>query len=220
MKVLVIGGGRVGSQLAKLLLMETDDVRVVEFRPDVLTKLHREIPSERIIEGYPMDPEVLRRAGIEGADVLASCTRVDSLNLVMCYLAQEKYHIPRAISRINDPRNAWLYNETFAVDSSFNQAEILARMIEEKLSMGDLRSMVKLRKGSFSVVEERITRNAQLVGIPLKDLCLPQNCVIAAVFRGENVYLPNGDTVLDVDDEILAVTDAAGAERLSELLLS
>ena len=218
MKVLVIGGGRVGSQLAKQLLMEVDDVRVVEFRPEVLAKLHREIPSERIIEGNPMTPEVLEKAGINEVDVLASCTRVDSLNLVMCYVAREKYHVPRAISRINDPRNAWLFNDIFAVDSSFNQAEIMARMIEENLSMGDMRSIVKLRRGNFSVVEERITNEAQLIGIPLRDLSLPENCVIAAVFREGKVNLPNGDTVLEAEDEILAVTDAAGAERLSELL--
>lgn len=218
MKAIIVGGGRVGSQLAKYLLAQSHDARVIENRPDVLTRLHRELPSEQVYEGNPYNPEVLEQAGIRNADVVALCSREDDLNLVICYMAKEVYGVSRTISRVNDPRNAWLFTDEFHVDVAFNQSEIMARLIEEELSMGDVRSMVKIRKGNYSVVEKKVPAEAKLIGIPVKELDIPRNCIIAAVIREGSVDIPNGDAVFGEGDEIIAVTDLEGEQRLAELM--
>jgi len=217
MFVLIVGGGRVGAQLATLLVAQNHHVHVIEHRREVLARIHRELPTEVIYEGAPTDPHVLEQAEIRRANVLAACTTSDADNLVLCFLARTRYNIPRTIARVNYPRNAWLFDQKFHVDVALSQAEILASLIEEEMSLGDMMTLLKLRRGRYSLVEEKIPAGAKAIGIPIKDLVLPEQCVIAAIIRQGEIMLPRGITTLEVGDEVLAVTDREGAEQLALL---
>lgn len=217
MFVLIVGGGRVGAQLATLLVAQNHHVHLVEHRREVLARIHRELPTEVIYEGNPTDSQVLEQAGIQRVGVLAACTTNDADNLVLCFLARTRYNVPRTIARVNYPRNAWLFDQKFHVDVALSQAEILASLIEEEMSLGDMMTLLKLRRGRYSLVEEKIPAGAKAIGIPIKDLALPEPCVIAAIIRQGEIMLPRGITTLEVDDEVLAVTDREGAEQLALL---
>jgi trk system potassium uptake protein TrkA len=217
MFVIVAGGGRTGMQLALTLLDQKYHVHLIEDRPEMLQKLHKELPTEVIYEGRPADPEVLANAGIGKANVIAAVTANDADNLTICYVARKMFNVNRTIGRINNPRNAWLYNEQFHVDVALNQAAIFASMIEEEMSMGDMMTLLKLRRGNYSLVEEKIPAGAPALGVAIKDLELPESCVIAAIIRDGKVIVPRGITVFELEDEILAVTDRLGAEKLARL---
>jgi trk system potassium uptake protein TrkA len=217
MFVLIAGGGRTAAQLANLLVAENHRVRVVEHRRDVLARLHRELPTETIYEGDATNPMTLENAGIREAQVVAACTSEDADNLALCYLARIRYQVPRTIAQINDPRSAWLFDQKFHVDVALNQSEILAKLTAEEMSLGDMMTLLKLRRGQYSVVEEKIPEGAKGVGSAIQDLKLPDQCVIAAIIRQGPVVRPRGVTVLEVGDEILAVADQEGADRLAEL---
>jgi len=217
MFVVIIGGGRTGTQLASILLLQKHDVHVVEYRPEVLSRIHRELPTEILFEGNYTDPQVLGRARLQDADVLAACTVSDADNLAVCYLARTHYNVPRTISRVNNPRNAWLFDEKFHVDVALNGAEIMARLIEEEMSMGDMITLLKLRRGDYSLVEEKIPASAKAIGMAIKDLKLPENCVIAAIIRRGKVVVPRGVTVFEEGDEVLSITDRDGAKELLNL---
>ena len=217
MYVMIVGGGRTGAQLAQLLLAQNHEVRLVENRREVLTRIHRELPTEVIYEGNPIDPHVLEAAGIHNAQVLAAVTTSDEQNLALCYFARTRFNIRRTIARVNNPRNSWLFDQKFHVDVAMNQAEIMASMIEEEMSMGDMMTLLKLRRGNYSLVEEKIPPGAPAIGIPIRDLGLPDQCVIAAIIRKGEVIVPRGVIPLEADDEVLAVTDADGAEKLVDL---
>ena len=217
MFVIIAGGGRTGAQLASVLLSENHQVCVIEHRSELLSRLHRELPTEVIYEGSPIDPQVLERAGIRNAQVLAATTDTDANNLVLCYMAREMFNVPRIIARVNNPRNAWLFNENFHVDVALNQANVLAHLIQEEMSLGDMMTLLKLRRGRFSLVEEKIPVGARAAGIAIQDLSLPDQCIIASIIRHGKVILPRGDTTLEPEDEILAVTDQDGAHCLAEL---
>lgn len=217
MIVLIAGGGRTGTQLATLLLAQNHDIRLVESRKEVLARLHRELPTEVIYEGNPCQPQTLEQAGIRQADVVAATTTQDSENLAICYMARRLYGVQRTIARINDPRNAWLFDEKFHVDVALSQSEIMARLIEEEMSLGDMMTLLKLRRGEYSLIEEKIPEGAPAIGIAIKDLNLPEQCVIAAIIRQGKVIVPRGVTSIEVGDEVLAVTDRAGASQLAEL---
>jgi trk system potassium uptake protein TrkA len=217
MFVLIAGGGRTGTQLAALLVAQNYQIRLIEHRPEVLSRLHRELPTESVYEGYATDPQVLEQTGIRKAEALAACTDSDADNLVLCFLARTRYQVPRTIARINNPRNAWLFGQHFHVDVALNQAEILASLIEEEMSLGDMMTLLKLRRGQYSLVEEKIPAQAAVLGIAIKDMRLPQHCVIAAIIREGQIVVPTGDTVFEVGDEVLAVTNRSGAEQLARL---
>jgi trk system potassium uptake protein TrkA len=217
MFVLVVGGGRTGSQLARVLLKQDHEVRVVDEREDVLSRIHRELPTEIIFEGSPTNLKVLEQAGIREATVLAAVTTSDEDNLVLCYIGRTIYGIRRTIARVNNPRNAWLFTDTFHVDVAVNQAEIMAHLIEEEMSMGDMMTLLKLRRGNYSLVEEKIPGGALAIGVAIKDLRLPEHCVIAGIIRKGDVIVPRGITVFEEGDEVLAVTDTDGAKQLVKL---
>lgn len=218
MLVIIPGGGRTGAQLARMLLQQGHDVHIIDNRREVLARIHRELPTEVIYEGSPMNLQVLEMAGIRQAQVMAACTTSDEQNLALCYIARELYKVPRTIARVNNPRDAWLFDKKFRVDVALNQAEILSRLIEEEMSMGDMMTLVKLRRGNYSLVEEKIPAGAKAIGIAIKDLDLPEHTVIAAIIRKGEVVMPRGTTAFEAGDEVLAVTDPQGAHQLAELL--
>lgn len=219
MFVVIGGGGRTGTQLATLLVAQGHEVHLVEHRRYILTRLHRELPTEVIYEGYPTDPLVLEQAGIQRADMLAACNDDDASNLAMCFVARTRYQVPRTIARINNPRNAWLFDQKFHVDAAVNQAEIMAGLIEEEMApAGAMLTLLKLQRGNYALVEEKIAPGAQAVGVALKDLPLPQDCVIAAIIRHGEIVVPRGITTFEVGDEVLAVADREGAAGLAKLL--
>ncbi len=156
MLVIIAGAGRTGAQLAKMLVNQNYQIRLIDNRKDILARVHKELPTEVIFEGDPIDKDILEKAGIREAQVLAACTTSDETNLSLCYYVREKYKVPRTIARVNNPRNAWLFDKKFNVDVALNQADILARLIEEEMSMGDMMTLVKLRRGNYSLVEEKI----------------------------------------------------------------
>ena len=217
MNVLIIGGEATGAQLAGFLLDQKINVCLVENRREVLIQLHQELPTESIYEDNPMDLQALEHAGIRDANVLVACTSSDADNVVLCYLAQTRYHVPRTIGRINNPRHAWLFTEKMHVDVALNESSILAHLIQEEMSLGDMMTLLKLRRGQYSLVEVVITPNAKAAGKAIKDIPLSEKCVIAAIFRKGETIVPRGITVLEVGDEVLAVTDAAGQQILAEL---
>ena len=218
MFVLIAGGGRTGARLANLLINQNYKVRLVENRRELLGRLHQELPTEVIYEGNPIEPTVLEEAGIREVHAVAAVTAEDATNLALCFLGKTMFDVPRTIARVNNPNNAWLFNEKFHVDVALNSADVLAHLIEEEMSLGDMMTLFKIRRGRYSVVEEKVPEGAKVIGIPLKDLNLAENCVIAAIIRNDVMTLPRGDSTLQENDEIIAVASPEGVQKLSELL--
>jgi len=218
MFVLIAGGGRTGARLANLLINENYKVRLIEHRRELLGRLHQELPTEVIYEGNSVDPATLEEAGIREVQSLAAVTNDDSTNLALCFLAKTMFEVPRTIARVNNPNNAWLFNEKFHVDAALNAADLMAHLIQEEMSLGDMMTLFKIRHGLYAVVEEKVPAGAKAIGIPLKDMNLAKHCVIAAIIRDGVMTLPRGDSTLQEDDEIVAVASPEGAQKLSELL--
>lgn len=218
MNVLIAGGGRTGARLANLLINQNYKVRLIENRSELLGYLHQELPTELIYEGNPVDPSVLEAAGIREVHAVAAVTSNDSSNLAICFLSKTMFEVPRTISRINNPNNAWLFNDNFHVDVALNAADVFAHLIQEELSLGDMMTIFKIRRGRYSVVEEKVAPGAKAIGVPLKDMDLAAHCVIAAIIRDGVMTLPRGDSTFQADDEIIAVASPEGTQKLSELL--
>jgi len=217
MIVIVTGGGRVGAQLTSLLLNAGHRVRLIENRPQILERLHLEIPTESIFVGDPTLPATLEEAGLEKADVLAATLPEDAHNLAISSFARFCFNVPRVIARINNPHNSWLFTPIMGVDVALSQADLIANIIQEEMSLGDMMTLLKLRRGKYTLVEEKILPGAQAIGVAIKDLGLPDDCVIAAIIRDDNVKVPRGITTFEAKDEILAITDEGGRQYLQKL---
>lgn len=218
MKVLIVGGGKVGSHLATLLLAGQHQVALIEQRSEVLARLHHELPKAYIHLGSGTDPLLLEAAGIQQTDVVAAVTGQDETNLVIATLARFAFNAPRIIARVNNPKNAWIFTSQMGVDVALNQADVMAHLIAEEMSVGDMMTLLKLTKGQYSLVEERVAATAPAVGKALSDLPIPPDCSLTAIIRQGRLLLPRPDLVLAVDDEVLAVIDAEQTAALAALL--
>jgi len=218
MNVIVVGGGRVGAYLASLLLTAGHKVKVIEERPEENRHLRRDLPPGVLVQGNGTDPDVLEKSGIGHANVVAAVTGADDTNLVVTSLARFEFNVPRTIARVKDPRNAWMFTPEMGVDVALNQADLLARLVAEEMSLGDMMTLLKLRKGLFSLVEEKIHPTAAAAGRSLKDLKLPEKCVLAAILRKGELIVPHGEVVLQPADEVVALVHASQLSQLAALL--
>ncbi len=218
MFVIIVGGGKTGSQLATQLINGGHKVILIEDRPAVLERLREELPAEVVIDGDGSSPGVLESAGIEQAQVLAAVTGEDEDNLVITTLGRFEFGVPRIIARVNNPKNVWLFTPEMGVDVALCQSDILAKLIAEEMSIGDMMTLMKLRKGEYSIVEEKVDPRAVVVGKMLRDITLPPQCVFAAVIRKGQLIVPNGNTELAPVDEIIALVHASQVGKLAELL--
>jgi trk system potassium uptake protein TrkA len=218
MYVIIVGGGRTGAQLASKLLEEGHQLRVVENRPSVLERLVIEMPESVVVAGDGSSPGVLEEAGIQRAQVLAAVTGADEVNLVVTTLARFEFNVPRIIARVNNPKNAWLFDAEMGVDVALNQADILAKLIAEEMSLGDMMTLLKLRKGEYSIVEEKVHPTAVVAGKALHEIKMPPESVIVAVLRKGLLIVPRGDTRLQPVDEVIALVHAAHVKEMAILL--
>ena len=213
--VLIVGGGKTGAHLAVLLVEDGHRVKIIESRRDVLAKLHKELPTEAIVEGDGTDAELLRSAGIHEFPVVAVMTGLDEVNLAVAALARMEFQVPRVVARVNNPKNAWLFNPEMGVDVALNQSVLIARMVADKITIGDVMS---LHKGQFSVLEYTLTTSSPAADKAVAELDLPRDCLLVAVVRPDGMLVPRGDTVLKAGDEVVAVVSTAVREKLMELL--
>ncbi len=217
MFVIIVGGGKTGAQLAITLLKQGHKVKVIEDRPMVLERLRQELPEDSVQAGDGSSPSVLEAAGVQNAQVLAAVTGEDESNLVITTLARFEFSVPRTIARVNNPKNAWLFNQDMGVDVALNQSDILAKLIAEEMSLGDMMTLLKLRRGEYSVVTEKLLPGSKMLRQPLRDLPLPQACVIATVIRQGRLLIPRGDRRFQESDEVFAIVSDASLATLKEL---
>jgi len=219
MFVIVVGGGKVGTYLAAMLLAEGYQVKVVEIRAEEIAQRQRDLPAGTAILGSGTDPLVLEAVGIRHADVVAAVTGEDEVNLVVTSLARFEFGVLRTIARVNNPRNAWMFTAEMGVDAAVNQADLMAHLIAEEMSLGDMMTLLKLRKGQYSLVEEKVDSGSPVVGKAVRDLGLPAGCTLAVVIHeGGQLISPRGDTVLQAGDELLAVVHTSQLKQLARLL--
>ncbi len=218
MFVIVVGGGKTGMRVASSLLSEGHKVRVVEMRPDVLERLREEIPAECIVTGDGTDPQLLESIDIKQAQVVAAVTGEDEANLVIAMLARFEFRVPRVIGRVNNPKNAWTFTPEMGVDVALNQAEILSKLILEEMSLGDMMTLLKLGRGEYSIIEERVHPASIAAGRAVKDLDLPTESTLIAVLRKGQLIVPHGNTVLQPSDEVVAIVHHSRLSQLASLL--
>ena len=216
-KVIIVGGGQVGTYLAKMLLENGHDIRLIEHRENVIKKIERDFPSDVIILGYGSDPDVLERAGIDSADVVAAVSAQDEINLVVSTLAKTEFGVPRVVARVNNPKNAWLYNSGMGVDVGLNQADLMAHFAVEEMDIEDILTILKFRKGDYSIASIKVSSNAKAANQLIKNLSIPKKTVLIAITRDETMLIPKGDTQILVDDDILVLTDEDSHEELKQI---
>jgi len=216
--VVINGGGKVASYLARTLLEHGHAVAVIEKRADVVEKLLVELPENPlIIQGDGCDAAYQEDAGTGRADVFVAATGDDDDNLVSCQLAKVAFGVPRAVSRVNNPKNERIFNELGI--EAISSTTIISRMIEEEATIGDLRTLISLRQGNMAIVEIGLpTDRCVVCDREVASLDLPSSCILVALLRGDEVVTVHGNTKLQPGDVVIAFTKVENEVALKRAL--
>ncbi len=202
MNAVIIGGGKVGSNLAKTLSAGGDTITVIELDPEKCETLTEKLPNVTVICGDGDEPYVLDEANARSADAIVAATGHDEDNLVVCLLGKFEYNAPLTIARINNQDNAWLFTERFGVDVPISNTAIMAEVLQH-VSLGDIVTLLRLKAENMVVDEIVLPPDSSAVGKRLSELTLPDCSQVMAIVSGGGVVVPRGDTVLSAGDELL-----------------
>ena len=218
MYIVISGGGKVGSYLARNLIKKGHGVAIIEKRSEVLEKLAEELPTVvLLIEGDGCSVKYQEDAGVGHADIFAAVTGDDDDNLVSCQLARARFSVKRTVARINSPKNEHIFH-ALGIEG-ISSTTIISRLIEEEATIGDIIRLHTLKKGQISLVEIDLSKGDCLAcNRKVYELNLPEGSVLVAIMRGDRVIVPGGDTVMETGDRVVAVAASGKEEELRRIL--
>ncbi|MBI5788891.1 MAG: TrkA family potassium uptake protein [Candidatus Schekmanbacteria bacterium] len=218
MFIIVMGGGQLGYYLSRELIADDHTVTLIDKDKAVCDRVAREVDKLMVICGDGCDPVTLESAGIKRANVFAALTGVDEENLVACQVAKDLFGIERTIAKVNDPRNENIFGKV-KVDTPINSTSILTKIIEEEASFDDYMPLMAFKRGRISLVRVDLPEESPVVGKLVREVTLPEDCVLVSILRGEDVILPKGDTRLEIGDDVIALTNIEHERELLHLLV-
>ena len=218
MYILVAGGGKVGANLARLLLRAGHEVTLIEQQPDRFQSLEGEF--EHVVHrGDATELHVLERAGIKRPpDLVLAVTGDDEDNLVICQLAKEKYGVPKVIARVNDPRNQ-AHFDLLGISPTVSATRGLMALIEHEVPEHDLVHLLELRKENLEIVEVQIDEDAPAAGKRVEKLDLPEGSRLISIMRNGRSEIAVGSTQLEPGDQVLAILQPGKEDELRRVLL-
>jgi trk system potassium uptake protein TrkA len=216
--IVINGGGKVGSYLARTLLEHGHSVAIIEKREQVAKKLAAELPDDAlVILGDGCDVQFQEDAGTSRADVFAAATGDDDDNLVACQLARVAFGVNRLVARVNNPSNERIFN-ALGIEA-VSSTTIISRLIEEEATFGDLRTLISLRKGNMAIVEVELpTDRCVVCNTQVRELDLPVDCILIALVREDEIVTVHGETEFEPGDTVIAFTKTEHEKALVKAL--
>lgn len=207
MRVVITGAGNIGRHLAAALAGRGHEVTVIEQSRRAADRAREDLPTGvELLLGDACEPYMLEAAKLGQADVLVAATGDDEDNLVTSLLAKQEFAVPRVLARVNHPNNEWMFTEQWGVDMAVSPPHILTSLVEEEVSAGALVRLLKLARGSVTLVEMTLMGSSDCVGRPIYELRLPIDSSIVAILREGHVVIPQPETVLAAGDELVALS--------------
>ena len=219
MYMIIVGGGSVGYHLCKALLKEGHEVLVLDKDAARCESFEDELGSV-CVRGDGCEVATLAEAGVSRAEVFIAATDEDEDNLVACQVAKHKFGVPRTIARVNNPENEKIFRK-LGVDCPISVTTLILEHIEEKIPTHPLIHLLAMGDEKMEIVEVRILEGSKSVGKSMKELLLPSDSILALLIRnGQKPQVPTADTVLEVNDRIIALTTTDSEAALQEELAS
>ena len=209
MRIVIAGAGTLGRRVATYT-REQHDVLVIEQSRTRAKALEEEL-GVTVLVGDADELSVLLEAGVDRADVFVASTGHDEDNLVASLLAKNEYKVRKVIAAVRNPRNRWLFNRSWGVDVAIDSAEIVTKLIEEEATLADVVTLLDLREGEVTVSSMQINEDHWAAGKTMRELGLPEGCVVAALLHGNQIVMPKPETVVAAGDQLLIIA-GPGAE--------
>lgn len=209
MYIVIVGGGKVGSYLANVLLSSGNEVAVIEERAENADQLSVTFEGQYlVINGDGCDSSSQEDAGIRQADVFVSATGQDDTNLVACEIAQRVFQVPRVIARVNNPKNLRIFREVGI--ECVSSTTLIANLIEEEALLGSVSVVSSLNHGNVALSEftvGHLRHRPEEDGITVGEIEMPKGALIVAVAYEDDAQVAEPDMVLYPGDQVIVVAE-------------
>jgi trk system potassium uptake protein TrkA len=216
MRVAIAGAGNVGRSIALELIENGHRIIIIEREPSAM-RTHL-VPDAEWILADACELSSLEEAGVAGCDVVVAATGDDKVNLVVSLLAKTEFAVDRVVARVNRAENEWLFTEQWGVDVSVSKPRLIAALVEEAVSVGELVRLMTFRQGQANLVEITLAGASTLAGRPVRELKLPRDAALVAILRGGRVLVPTDDDPLEAGDELMFLCSAEMEDEIQRVV--
>ncbi|MEN3306403.1 MAG: trk/ktr system potassium uptake protein [Micromonosporaceae bacterium] len=217
MRVAIAGAGNVGRSIAQELIENGHDVMLIERATERLRP--ERVPEAEWVLADACELASLQEAELASCDVVVAATGDDKVNLVVSLLAKTEFAVARVVARVNRAENEWLFTDQWGVDVAVSTPRLMAALVEEAVSVGDLVRLMTFRRSEANLVEITLPEHAPYVGRPVRDVPLPHDAALVAVLRGKRVLVPSPDDPLEAADELVFGCTAEVEESVRAVIL-
>jgi len=217
-KIAIAGAGNAGRAIARELLSNGHQVLLIDKNPKALKM--ESVPNAEWLLADACEITTLDKAGLDQCQVLVAATGDDKVNLVASLLAKTEYGVPRVVARVNHPKNEWLFDSSWGVDVAVSTPRIIAALVEEAVSVGDVVRLFSIKSGEANLVEITLPDGASCIGKSVSEIQLPVDASLAAIIRDGHVISPSDHDVFTAVDELIFVASSSAEELIKGCFVS
>ena len=217
MRVVIAGAGSVGRSIARELLTNGHAVLLVDKDPSAIRV--NSVPDAEWLLADACEIASLDEAGLSNCHVVVASTGDDKVNLVVSLLAKTEFAVGRVVARVNRAENEWLFTEQWGVDVAVSKPRLMAALVEEAVTVGDLVRLMTFRQGEANLVEITLPPTAPYVGEPVRSVPLPRDSALVTILRGKRVLVPTPDDPLEAGDELIFVCTSEVEDQVRAVIL-
>lgn len=218
MRIAIAGAGNAGRAIARELIANGHQVLLIDKNPKALKM--ESVPSAEWLLADACEISSLDKAKLDICQVMVAATGDDKVNLVSSLLAKTEYGVPRVVARVNHPKNEWLFDSSWGVDVAVSTPRIIAALVEEAVSVGDVVRLFSLKAGQANLVELTLPDNSICIGKSVAEVQLPEDASLAAIIRDSHVITPSAHDVFSAGDELIFVASAKAEELLKSCFVA
>jgi trk system potassium uptake protein TrkA len=217
MRVVVAGGGSVGTAISLDLLDRHHDVTLLEHMSANAEKLKALLPGVNVMAADACEYASLSAADLRNVDVVIAATGDDEDNLVISWLSKQEFGVPRVIARINNSRNEWLFNDTWGVDISVSTPALITSLVDEAVEVGSIINLMDLAQGRMRLIEVTLAASAPAItkDLTLDELRLPDTVRVVAVVRSDQPMVPSPTMRFVEHDHVILIAREDAANECS-----
>src|SRR6476661_4366065 len=214
MRVVIAGAGSVGRSIARELLGNGHQVLLIDKDADDVQASR--VPEASWLLADACELAALEEARLEESDVCVAATGDDKANLVLSLLAKTEFGVPRTVARVNNPKNEWMFDESWGVDVAVSTPRLMTALIEEAVSIGDLVRIFEFQQGRASMLEMTLPDDSPYAGTRVGELAWPPECVLVGIIREDRPIAPSRDDAVEAHDELLFITTPDNEDVLEQ----